>query len=251
MSPERFEAMGVELVVGGAGAAEVGAVRRLFDRWDETFSLFRPDSELSRVNAAPTRLVAVSPLFARVLAVALEAARRTDGLVDPTLGAAPPARRSAPSLRGRLLARAPGTRLDLNGVVKSLAADEALRLVAGPGFVSAGGDIAARGGVLVGLPGGGSLRLADGGLATSGTTRWKDHLVDPRTRRPSRSRWTEVTVAAASCLDADVAAKAAFLLSDEGPGWLDRRGLPGRFREGERVVTNRAWDGATAAKAAA
>ena len=40
---------------------------------------------------------------------------------------------------------------------------------------------------------------------------------------------------------ADVAAKAAFLLSDEGPGWLDERGLPVRFRAGGELVVNDAW----------
>ena len=32
-----------------------------------------------------------------------------------------------------------------------------------------------------------------------------------------------------------------FLLSDDGPSWLDDRGLAGRFRAGETVVTNNAW----------
>ena len=42
--------------------------------------------------------------------------------------------------------------------------------------------------------------------------------------------------------DTLVAAKAAFLLSDDGPGWLDERGLAGRFLAGDVVVvTNRAW----------
>jgi hypothetical protein len=50
-----------------------------------------------------------------------------------------------------------------------------------------------------------------------------------------------VTVAAATCFGADVAAKAAFLLSREGPNWLDEQGLPGRFVAGEDTVENRAW----------
>ena len=114
-----------------------------------------------------------------------------------------------------------------------------------------------RGGAVVGLPGGGSLRLRSGGLATSGTTkrRWRrdgevqHHLLDPRTGRPSTSRWERVTVAAGSCVTADVAAKAAFLLSDDGPAWLDERGLPGQFRAGGDVVVNRAWDEALAVAA--
>ncbi len=55
------------------------------------------------------------------------------------------------------------------------------------------------------------------------------------------SPWSEVTVAAGSCLEADVAAKAAFLLGDSGPDWLDERELPGRFRAGVREVANESW----------
>ncbi len=88
MSPERFEAMGVDVVVGGATEAELEAVGLLFEKLDRTFSRFRPDSELNRVNAAAAEFVAASPIFTRVLALALDAALRTDGLVDPTLGAA-------------------------------------------------------------------------------------------------------------------------------------------------------------------
>jgi FAD:protein FMN transferase len=135
-------------------------------------------------------------------------------------------------------------------VVKSLAVDSALELISGDGFVSAGGDVAVRGGTVVELPAGGDLRLLSGGIATSGTTkrRWQrggalqHHLIDPRTGRPAASRWDDVTVAAGSCLGADVAAKAAFLLADDGPAWLDERGLAGRFQEGEVFIENRSWN---------
>ena len=68
------------------------------------------------------------------------------------------------------------------------------------------------------------------------------HLIDPRTGRPAGSRWDEVTVAASSCLSADIAARAAVLLSDDGPGWLDERGLPGRFLAGGQAFENDARD---------
>jgi thiamine biosynthesis lipoprotein len=265
--------MGTDVVVGGASACELEAIERLFADWEQVFSRFRPQSELNRVNADPAPVVIVSRLFASVLRDALEAAAATDGLVDPTLGDAivaagydrdfaslsaadslplgPPVPGRWRSLRlsGRLLAWPPGTALDLNGVVKSLAVDASLELLAADGFVAAGGDVATRGAVTVGLPGGDSLRLRSGGLATSGNTgrRWQrggrmqHHLIDPRSGRPSTSRWDEVTVAAGSCLAADVAAKAAFLLGDDGPGWLDDRGLPGRFLENGRVFANGRW----------
>jgi hypothetical protein len=45
-----------------------------------------------------------------------------------------------------------------------------------------------------------------------------------------------------TCLAADVAAKAAFLLGERGPGWLDERGIGGRFvsLRGE-IVENGCW----------
>ena len=46
-----------------------------------------------------------------------------------------------------------------------------------------------------------------------------------------------MTVAAQSCYVADVAAKAALLLGNEGPSWLDRRRLAGRFVDHDGLVT--------------
>ncbi|HUK95500.1 MAG TPA: FAD:protein FMN transferase [Gaiellaceae bacterium] len=264
--------MGVDVLVCGATDDEHAAIHRLFDERDRVFSRFRPESELSRVNRDSSEVLVVSRLFADALRTALRAAAATDGLVDPTLGAAieaagydrdfsllsdderplgpaVPGRRWTVRLSGRLLSRPPGTALDLNGVVKALAVDAALELIDGDGLVAAGGDVAARGGALVGLPGGGALRLLAGGMATSGTTkrRWlrggtlQHHLIDTHSGRPAVSCWDEVTVAAGSCVGADVAAKAAFLLSENGPDWLDERGLPGRFLARGEVTVNRAW----------
>ena len=84
-----------------------------------------------------------------------------------------------------------------------------------------------------------------GGLATSGTASRGAHLVDVATGRASESCWEQVTASGATCLGADVAAKAGFLLGEGGPQWLDSRGVPGRFVgiDGE-IVENEAWAGA-------
>jgi FAD:protein FMN transferase len=269
--------MGVEVVTAGGDGESFAAITAHFERWEAVFSRFRAGSELNGVNAAESWLVPVSPLFAQAVETALAAASATDGLVDPTLGGAIEAAgydrdfallnsdARAPGLpesgswrtvrvAGRLVFRPPGTKLDLNGVVKSLAVDEALELLPGEGFVAAGGDIATRGATAVGLLGGDGIQLLAGGLATSGRTgrRWlrggrpQHHLIDPRSGRPSSSRWLEVTVAADSCLSADVAAKAAFLLSSDGPDWLDERELPGRFVGAGKTLTNDAWRSALA-----
>lgn len=271
----RFRSMGCEIVLAGASYAEARAAEALFAERDRRFSRFRPDSELSVVNASPTEHVLVSQFFADTVAVALEAAAATDGLVDPTLGDAIEAagydrdfaqldggRMTRPrraeggrwrevELTGRLLSRPLGLKLDLNGVVKSLAVDDALALLGGPGFVSAGGDLATNEPLDVALPNGGAVRLVAGGLATSGSAarRWvcdgqeQHHLLDPATGRPARVPWTQVTVAAGSCLAADVCAKAAFLA---GPDWLDERDLPGRFVGDEGVAVTRAWSAGVA-----
>jgi FAD:protein FMN transferase len=80
---------GVRLVVhGGDLAAARFAVEDLLERVDRTYSRFRPDSELMRLHAARGRTVAVSPLLARAVGGALEAARTSGGAVDPTVGRA-------------------------------------------------------------------------------------------------------------------------------------------------------------------
>jgi thiamine biosynthesis lipoprotein len=272
----RFDSMGCEIVVAGATAEELDRIEALFDERDRVFSRFRPDSELNLVNAVGG-MVLVSKLFAATLAVALDAAEVTDGLVDPTLGAAlvaagydrdfselsedHPKRLSSGTGRrreirrtGRLVTVPPGVALDLNGVVKSLAVDEAAGLLSGPGFVSAGGDLATNAPLDVALPSGGAMRLVAGGIATSGSAarRWirdgeiRHHLIDPATGEPSRSPWTHVTVVGRTCLAADICAKAGFLHGEDGPEWLDDHGIPGRFLADDAIVTNRAWDAALA-----
>jgi thiamine biosynthesis lipoprotein len=244
--------MGCEIVVGGGGAEACSAIEALFDRRDRMFSRFRADSELSRVNERRGRAVRVSGEFASMLALALEVARQTGELVVPTLGAELECAEDGvepSSVESRVIALVgghavlpAGLQLDLNGVVKSKTVDDALALVPGDGFVSAGGDIAVRGGAVVALPAGGSVQLVRGALATSGTDRRGPHLIDPRTGRPSSSGWLQVSACGATCVGADVAAKAAFLLDDAGLEWLDERGIPGRFVSIDRSVhTNDAW----------
>lgn len=233
--PHRFRAMGCDVVADGGDPAVLAAA---IERWEAAFSLHRPESELSRVNRSPARVLVVSPLFAEALDAALDAARETDGLVDPTLGRGIERVR----LTGRVLVRPPGLELDLNGVVKALAVDDAVARLEGDGFVAIGGDVAVRGPVDVGLPGGGAVRVERGGLATSGTATRGPHLVEPATGRPSDSPWRQVTVSGASCLAADVAAKAAFLLGERGPDWLDERGMAGRFLDASgEVRENETW----------
>ena len=75
------------------------AVEDLFATWEAALSRFRPDSELSLLNASAGRPFVVSPLLAAVVEEALRAARATDGLFDPSME--PALRASATTARSR------------------------------------------------------------------------------------------------------------------------------------------------------
>jgi thiamine biosynthesis lipoprotein len=148
-----------------------------------------------------------------------------------------------------------GCELDLGATAKALAADHAASTISAAigswVLVSLGGDIAVAGDT----PAGGvSIRvgddhaerldapgpcvaLASGGIATSSTVvrSWKTdrgtahHVIDPRTGLPARTPWRTITVAAGSCLDANVASTAAVVLGTDAVDWLRQRDLPSRL----------------------
>jgi thiamine biosynthesis lipoprotein len=148
-----------------------------------------------------------------------------------------------------------GVELDLGATAKALAVDrsaEAATRDAGCGvLVGIGGDIAVAGstptdGWAVGIAEDHATPSTDvdttvairtGGLATSSTTvrQWRSgtrtlhHVIDPRTGRPSDSHWRTVSVAAASCVDANVASTAGIVLGAAAPAWLEERRLPARL----------------------
>jgi thiamine biosynthesis lipoprotein len=168
-----------------------------------------------------------------------------------------------------------GTALDFGATAKALAADRAAGRVAtavGCGvLVSLSGDIAVCGPAPAGgwrvrvtddhrsgedVPGQ-TVTVTEGGLATSSTTVrswpvWSDetvprritvhHIVDPRTGRPTDGVWRTASVAAATCLDANVAATAAIVRGQGAARWLAALGLPARLVHADgSVVTVGGW----------
>ena len=158
-------------------------------------------------------------------------------------------------LDGPLLRLPSGVRLDLGATAKGLGSDRAVRAVmsdtGGEGgiLISLGGDIAVAGtpprdGWPVAVaeePGQAHpsqlVRLAAGAVATSSvsTRRWRrggavlHHIVDPRTGRPAAGPWRTVTVAAATCADANAASTAAIVAGARAQDWLAAAGLPARL----------------------
>lgn len=156
-----------------------------------------------------------------------------------------------------------GVRLDLGASAKAWAADRAAAAAHDAGgcgaLVSLGGDIATCGPA----PGEGwRIRVTDdhrsdcsapgqtvsirsGGLATSSTAvrRWSHaghamhHIIDPSTGAPVRDTWRTVSVAAASCTDANIAATTALVRAQAGAVWLARRCLPARLVDWDGTVT--------------
>jgi len=158
--------------------------------------------------------------------------------------------------------------LDLGATAKALAADRAAARIHGAVgcgvLVNLGGDIR-----VAGEPPAGGWRVGilddlayaprrtddepsqaviirDGGLATSSTQAraWQrggtrlHHIIAPSTGLPADSCWRTVSVAAATCVDANTASTAAILRGERAPQWLDELRLPARLvrRDGTTLI---------------
>jgi len=161
-----------------------------------------------------------------------------------------------------------GVELDFGATAKAFAADRAaVRIAAATGagvIVNLGGDCSIAGPAPVG---GWTIRVTDrhdasanepgttialgtGGLATSGTTarRWLrggrrlHHVVDPNTGWPAETVWRTASVAAPTCVDANVATTAAIVLGRDAEAWLAARGFPARLVAPDgSVVVSGGW----------
>ncbi len=157
-----------------------------------------------------------------------------------------------------------GVTLDLGATAKALAADraaDAAHRAAGCGaMVGLGGDFAVAGPA---PEGGWRIRVTDdhragteapgqwiavrsGGLASSSTTtrRWGSahHLVDPATGGPAAVVWRTASVAAGTCLDANIASTAAIIRGRRAPDWLRSLALPSRLvRSDGSVIHLAGW----------
>jgi thiamine biosynthesis lipoprotein len=141
---------------------------------EEVLSRFRPESELSRLNARSGVRTRVSPLLWEAISAAFDAAEATGGIYDPTVlnslvragydssfnglrtsaGVKSPIASVHCSWKDvnldhetKAVTLPPGAGLDLGGIGKAWVADRAADILEklGPCLVDAGGDIATRG----------------------------------------------------------------------------------------------------------
>ena len=188
---------------------------------DRTFSTYRADSVISRMNRGVP--VDTPPEVADVLAIGA-AAERSSG--------------------GAFALRRDGV-LDPSGVVKGWAAERAaIALAALPDTdfcLSAGGDITCRTGDPAAAPWRIGIEdprdptrivavvpIRTGAVATSGTAHRGAHIVDARTGR-APGGLASVTVVGRSLTAVDVDATAAFALGADGERWLTTRGHRAAF----------------------
>ena len=198
----------------------VGRVVRWLHEVDVTFSTYRPDSVICRIDRGELPLADAPAQVRWVLERCARLRRETNGFFD---------------------VRARDGVLDPSALVKGWAVQRAADLLVGEGLrdfcLNAGGDVVTRGAphpepcwrVGIQHPGDrGALAAVveanDLAVATSGTYERGEHIVDPHTGRPPRGV-RSVTVCGPDLGTADVYSTAAFAMGDQGPSWT--MSLPG------------------------
>jgi thiamine biosynthesis lipoprotein len=200
-----------------------------FQRVDDLFSTWRPDTEIMRIARHELARDDASPEVREVLDLSEQMRLETNGAFDIT---------AAAQIRGKLPRGL--SPIDPSGIVKGWAVALAGELLEQAGascfFVNAGGDVLTRGrpagtqGWRVGIQHpwerdrvAAVLSVTDAGVATSGRYERGDHVLDPRTGRPATGL-ASVTVVGPDLAVADAYATAAVVLGPaEGMRWLATR----------------------------
>lgn len=205
----------VELVDALAQPDHLDRVFSWFEQVDETFSTYKPTSEISRINLRTLQLVDASPEVQEIFRLAEETKRLTDGWFDIRLG----------------------RNIDPSGIVKGWAIERAADLLRQAGlknfYVEAGGDIATVGQNSQGQPWRVGIRhpfnhrqntkilsISDLGIATSGSYVRGEHIYNPRTGKPAKEI-ASLTVIGPNIYEADRFATAAYAMGRTGIHFLE------------------------------
>jgi thiamine biosynthesis lipoprotein len=197
---------------------------------DETFSTYKPTSEICRLNRGELADEELHPDVRAVLARCAELCDETGGYFDAWAAGARPARPGE-------VPRGAGA-VDPSGLVKGWSVDRAALLLEEAGArnyaINAGGDMRVRGGPAPGLAWRVGIQhplvpdkvaavvpASNLAIATSGAYARGTHIVDPRSGRPPRGILS-VTVTGPELGTADAYATAAFAMGPLGPHWVAR-----------------------------
>jgi len=225
-------------------ARTVDACFAWFQRVDDLFSTWRPDTQIMRIGRRELRPEDADPDVREVLELCEQMRLESHGAFDITVGA----NADLPPRPGR----AP---LDPSGLVKGWAVARAGQMLRDAGAacfsVSAGGDLVASGrphdapaGWRVGVQHpwerdrvAAVLEITDRSVATSGRYERGEHIIDPRSGR-AVTGLASVTVVGPDLAIADAYATATMVLGPEdGMRWLASRvGYEGMAIGDDRVV---------------
>jgi thiamine biosynthesis lipoprotein len=219
-----------------ASAAAVDAAVQAAVGWlhwvDDTFSTYKPASEVNRFDRGELAEPGCCPEMRQVLALCRDLNKMTNGYFDAWATA----------------------RFDPSGVVKGWSLDQASAILVLAGLadhaIDGGGDVRLSGGP--GRPGpwqvavrhplernaySAALSVGNGGVATSGTYERGAHVVNPFTGRPA-TELVSVTVVGPELTTADAFATAALAMGEAAPDWL--AGLEG-YEAQVVSPTGRGW----------
>jgi thiamine biosynthesis lipoprotein len=187
-----------------------------FEYVDRTFSTYRRDSEISRINRGEIEESQYSDDMKEVFALAKDTKHRTNGYFD---------------------IRTPDQSIDPSGIVKGWAIENAAKLLRSLGhqdlYVEAGGDIQTSGknsegkewriGIRDPFDRGSIVKVVyphGKGIATSGTAVRGAHIYDPHAGRPVETSIASLTVIGPNVYEADRFATACFAMGESGVAFI-------------------------------
>lgn len=203
---------------GPAAAKGISAAFAEIARWDRVLSLYKKESEASRMNReAAAGPFACSESLWEAVTASLEYQRKSGGAFDASLGSG---RVQVDTARRAIRFLKAGMSLDFGGIGKGLALDHAAHALRQAGvrsaFLNFGGQIYAlgdapgRSGWPVRLEDGRELTLRDASTSTSGNSEQPGHIVSPLTGKKVLTG-APVTVVAPSAAEADAWSTALFV----------------------------------------
>lgn len=220
--------IGIDVRDVGVNPAVIAKTFDRLRRADATFSTYRPDSDISRLNAGMADPIHLDPDVRAVLDRCDEIRRQTDGYFDIRTDHLPIELVTA---SGEITTAG----IDPSGLVKGWAVDRAAEILDAAGVrnysINAGGDVRVRGGALpdpfwrIGIQHpfvpdrvAAVVQATDLAIATSGTYARGEHIVNPHTGRPPRGVLS-VTITGPDLATADAYATAIYAMGQTGPAW--------------------------------
>ena len=235
--PERFISSRLEgsrRADGSAGENVFGEVFSYFDYVDGKFSIYKEESEISKINRKELDEKDRSADMREVFELSEKTKEETKGFFD---------------------IKTPEGKYDPSGLVKGWAIWNAAKIIDKAGFnnfyVEAGGDIQTSGNNGEGMPWRVGIRnpfnkseivkviaISGQGVATSGVYERGEHIYNPKTGGKAPKDIASITVIGPNIYEADRFATAAFAMGMEGINFIDKlSGLEGYMIDDKGIAT--------------